>query len=110
MAIKEIDIQKGILTYLKYKGIFAWRNNTIGVYDQARGRFRTPGFGSIKGAPDILGSYAGKPLGIEVKAPKGTLSDHQKAFKERALKEGWIYILAREIDDVRAVLDSIDRP
>jgi hypothetical protein len=39
-------------------------------------------------------------VGIEVKAPKGKQSEHQKAFQEMLEVAGGRYVLAYSLDDV----------
>lgn len=96
----ESDIQKAILDYLCARRIFHYRNNT-GAAKMQNGRFVSFG---IKGAPDIVCVHKGKYIGIEVKSEKGKQSDEQKAFQKALEFAGGIYILARSLDDVRAML------
>ena len=67
------------------------------------------GLGAHKGIADILGIYNGQFLAIEVKAPKGRLSDYQKIFLDRVKAEGGIAITAYCIDDVINGLGLQDR-
>ena len=67
--VLERDITRGIREYLRFKNIFHWKV------------FQT--LGATPGVPDIIGIYdGGRFLGIEVKTPKGKLSEHQEIFKE----------------------------
>jgi hypothetical protein len=43
-------------------------------------------------------------VGIEVKAPKGRQSEHQKEFQRQLEASGGRYILAYSLDDVIAAL------
>ena len=102
-TISEKSIEVSILEWLKLKGIFAWKVENGGVYNQKRGvhifsRTRTPG------VADIIGIYNGKALAIEVKSEKGRLSDQQKDFLNRFELEGGIVIVARSIEDVSSGL------
>lgn len=81
---KEITAQ--IRHYLKLKGIFHWKN--------------WAGLGSSRGVADILGSYQGKLLAIEVKTARGRISDDQQAFIDRVNQEGGLAFVARSLDDV----------
>lgn len=64
---------------------------------------------SSKGMSDIIGSWRGWALAIEVKAPKGKVSPEQEAFLA-----GWtirgkgIGIVARCLEDVERILKSIE--
>jgi hypothetical protein len=42
----------------------------------------------------------GQYVGIEVRAPKGKQSDHQKEFQKKLEDAGGKYILAYSLDDV----------
>jgi hypothetical protein len=55
----------------------------------------------LKGSPDIIGIYKGRFIGIEVKTGNAKQSPIQKNFERMVLKLGGIYILAREIEDVK---------
>jgi hypothetical protein len=55
-------------------------------------------FGAV-GAPDIICVIKGQYVGIEVKAPTGKQSDHQKAFQQALEAAGGRYVLAYSLDD-----------
>ena len=64
-------------------------------------RREAAGFNYKKGLPDIYCVYKGKHIEIEVKDPKGETSvmqDKQKILLENA---GAIYILAKDVNDVK---------
>mgnify|MGYP001576709913 FL=1 len=86
LLLSEKDITRQIRDYLKALGIFHWKNHQ--------------GLGSAPGVSDILGIYKGKPLAIEVKAPKGKLTEKQKIFLDNWSREGGLAIVAWSIDDV----------
>lgn len=56
------------------------------------------------GVPDILGSWYGRPLAIEVKTKTGRVSPEQKSFIEDATARGWIAFVARSLGDVKQIL------
>lgn len=96
----EAGTQKAILDYLKKRNIFAWRNNTGAVkVSRANGSSGFIKFGT-PGSADIIGIYKGRFLAIEVKGPKGELSDEQIIFLKRIENEGGISIVARSLEDV----------
>ena len=97
--MQESQIQRAILDYLGYRNHFFFRCNT-GAYRTEHGSFIR--YGS-KGAPDIVVVAKGIMIGIEVKTPKGVLSEEQAAFGEKLKAAGGIYIVARSIDDVQAL-------
>jgi hypothetical protein len=94
--VKESDVQRQILDYLKLKRIFHYRNNS-GVFVDANKHFYP--FGAT-GSPDIICVLNGRYVGIQVKAAKGKQSVHQKEFQNHLEAAGGKYILARDLDDV----------
>lgn len=89
----ESDIQRNILSYLATRGIVAWRTNS--------GKVRNNVYMAPKGTPDIIGYLpSGRLLGIEVKRPKGVLSDSQKEWIERAEKAGCAVMVAHSVEEV----------
>jgi hypothetical protein len=101
--MKESDTQKQILSYLALKRIFHYRNNSGAFVDSQKYFYR---FGAL-GSPDIICVIAGQYLGIEVKAPKGKQSEHQKAFQRALEAAGRKYILAYSLDDVLDAISSL---
>jgi hypothetical protein len=92
--VKESDIVKNCLTYLRLKNHMAWRNNT-----GRRGRIS---FG-LRGSPDIIGIMPdGRFLGVECKVEGGTQSPEQADFQRHATERNALYIVARSLDDIIA--------
>ena len=105
---KEGDIQKGILELLFWKGIFAWRNNTTGVYDPTRKSFRKSN--NLLGVSDILGILPdGRFLAIEVKSKVGRVSLEQTTFLENINRNGGLAFVARSISDVEKLLADLPK-
>lgn len=95
----EQALQKGILQYLKLKGIFAWKNHSTGIYDTKRNVWRTNT--SIKGVSDILGIMPeGRLLAIEVKTKPNRPSGHQVEFIRNITEMGGLGFIAYSLDDV----------
>lgn len=103
--MKESELQRQILGYLALKGIFHYRNNS-GAFKREDGHFYR--FGAL-GAPDIICVIGGQYFGIEVKAPTGKQSDHQKAFQAALEAAGGRYVLAFDLDDVINALALSDK-
>ena len=106
----ETKLKRAITSFLKRTGIF-----TFHVLQ---------GLGAYKGISDRVGLFAkkvkcphckkkfmceGHLLAIEVKSPKGKLSEYQKDFLEEIEKRGGIAIVAWNIDDLIDGLDIRDR-
>lgn len=99
MKNKESVYQKAILEYLQYKGIYAWRNQSTGIFNPKGGGFIPLG---KPGVSDILGILPnGRFLAIEVKTPTGKLSDKQSAFIFDINKQGGLAFMAVTIEDVQ---------
>jgi len=61
---------------------------------------------NIPGCPDLIGwlSPQGTFIGIECKGDGGKLREEQKAFRDRLIADGGIYVEARSVEDVDAAL------
>jgi hypothetical protein len=111
-------ILKQILDRLAAEHIRAFRMNTGAVASEYKGknrfmRFGTPGMADILAFPkiavkclkcgggNILAPY---PVWIEIKAAKGQQSALQASFQQQVEGDGHVYILARSVDDVLAIL------
>ena len=101
----EAEIEKMILHFLNYRGIFAFKVKTTGTYDPVTEKFRTLGKFCLKGTSDILGIlHDGRFLAIEVKSFKGKVTAEQNAFISKVNACGGIGFVARSIDDVVSAL------
>jgi Holliday junction resolvase-like predicted endonuclease len=58
---------------------------------------------SRKGFSDLTAVRHGETVYVEVKTPRGTQSDHQKAFQAAMESHGAKYLLARSVEDVEAL-------
>lgn len=83
------------MDYVKLALPGCWYRNNIGS------------LGQRKGIPDLEVMYHGKPYFIEVKTPKGRLSEHQK--RELAwLRENNISVcIARSLEDVMKFFNGV---
>lgn len=66
--------------------------------------------GMRPGAPDLILtrlSPSGKPVAIEMKAPKGKLSVDQCGMRDEFTREGWVYLVANGADDAIKTLTDI---
>ncbi len=102
----EQSIQSAILQYLRFKGIFCWKNNTAGIYVRSRNTYIPS---HAPGVSDILGILKdGRFLAIEVKAPKGRISPHQQQFIDEINARGGVAFVARSVEEVDTVFPSDD--
>ena len=118
-------LTRAVLETLNLYGFFAWRNNTVGVFDinqavekLAKNRnckkneirrilnscFRNSH--TIKGQPDIIAieKKTGRFIGVEIKAGNDRLSNDQKRFIQRANKTGGLVFEVRKIDDLLEII------
>ena len=103
-------LQTKVLKYLEGKGVFCWRNNTMGTFDpklnNGYGSYRS--FNGMKGAPDIIAithptkkHCGGVFVGIEIKAKGDRMSAHQKLFAKRCAYVNAEYLVVRKFEDVK---------
>jgi len=105
----ETLVRNEVCAELKRRGIFFWINDSVGIYNAARGSFmRSSNPFRIKGTADILGILpGGRMLAIELKSKRGTLSPDQRAFLAEINSRGGLAFMAKSADDVAQQLDSL---
>lgn len=107
----EKDIETDILNLLASdKRVFAWKVNSVGVYDPTVKRYRKPNSPFIiKGVSDILGiTNTGKMFAIEVKRPRGSKrSREQIAFVDKINRMGGSACFATSLDQVKKFLTEM---
>ena len=92
--MKEADIVKKILRFLKsVPGCFAWKEHG-GMYGTA-------------GIPDIICCFNGKFIAFEVKTETGKSTALQEATIRKILACGGEALIVRSVDEVRAVIVSL---
>ncbi len=88
----ERDIVKSIKLYLNgIDGVFVWKTHG--------GQFGTAG------EPDLIGSYKGKALGIEVKRPGKKATRLQDLFLKKLQAAGAIAFIAYNLEDAKKKLN-----
>lgn len=94
----EKEIENSILSFLDFIGVFAWKNQSVGIYDPIKKIYRRSNNKyHRKGIADILGIVEGKFLAIEVKSKTGTISPEQRIFIARVNQDGGIGFIARSV-------------
>lgn len=106
--LSEKQIENQVLSWLKWKGILAWKIKSVGTFDPTTKRFRAPSPWYRKGVSDILGIYKRKPLAIEVKSKKGKLSPAQVNFLHEFKDNGGIAFVVRSIEDLEVQLKAVE--
>ncbi len=103
--ISEREIKNQILHWLWFNRINAWANDSVGIFDAKTGGFRRKSKFHVNGRPDIEGILTGgRWLGIEVKTPRGVVSEAQREFIMRIEACGGLIFVARSLDDVIKVM------
>lgn len=105
----EKDIERSILNYLSLiPNIYAWKQNSVGVFDPIRKQYRKPNSPYIiKGVSDILAIIkGGRLLCIEIKTParRKNVSDDQLAFISMVNLHGGLAFIATSVEDVKEIL------
>lgn len=103
--IRERDILRQILDWLKLHRIFHYRQNTGMMLRESRGKTRAVRFGA-KGAPDIVCVANGRYIGLEVKRPGENLSEDQIAFCHALVHAGGWYLWVTKLDTVIHFFDE----
>lgn len=115
--LTEKQIESAVLDYLNaLLSCFAFKVNTVGIYDKARKVFRTNRNRHLhNGTSDILGVYKGRMFAFEVKKPKSVSSaktypsKSQKSFLDNVIRCGGNGCIVRSIDDAMAFIAVIEK-
>lgn len=94
LKITEPDIQTAIKEYLQWHGWFV-----VKIHQS---------LGSYRGIADLYALKDGQHVWIEIKMPKGRLSEHQEQFRRDIISHGGKYIVARGIEDVEHLCRRIN--
>lgn len=100
LAEKESDIQKAIIDYLRYKKVFVYKNNNVGIYKKETNSYIPA---QTKGIADLTAIRNGIVYQIEVKTKKGKQSEWQRIFQKEWEEKGGIYILGG-LDEIMAII------
>ena len=100
--MKETEIQKEILDWLKNRGFMCWRNSNM----PTRGR-RNLTF-VPRGMPDIFVLVSGRLVGLEVKTSGGRVSPEQLAFGDLLILHGGFYFVVRNLQGVVEAFSMYD--
>ena len=100
----EREVLSAVVNQIHALGIFAYRQNTMGVYDRKIGGYRKNS-NTMKGCADIIGllkTQSGKFLAVEIKrkGKKKEWRPEQQIYCENIRENGGIYLLVDSIDDL----------
>jgi hypothetical protein len=99
------SLTKCITEYIRLNKGFSSRINSTGVYNQKLRKY-IPGT-QKKGIADIISTYRGKSLQIEVKIGRDVQSEAQKKIEADVIRAGGLYYLARNFTDFKDWFDSL---
>lgn len=111
LKVKEQEIVRAILDFLRLRRLSPIHVRTTGVIIRRHGKTFFGRSGQQQnGSPDIMVTYRGLGVAIEVKSAVGKQSPDQIEWEKRYAAEpsGGIYVVARGVEEVEAVLNLID--
>lgn len=91
MKQTETDLKHQLKDYLALKGIFSWPV--------------TQGIASYKGAPDRVMHLNGKVVYLEIKLPKGKMSENQLDFQAQCEDDNISYVVIRSLEDLQVLVE-----
>jgi len=94
-----------ITAYLCLQGAFVSRLNNTGIYDKHLNRYRQGT--NRKGLPDVICTYKGKSLMIEVKYGRDRMSEHQEKIRREQESSGGLYFTAHNFTAFKEWFDNL---
>ena len=91
MKQSETDLKRTLKDYLALKGIFSWPV--------------TQGIASYRGAPDRVMHLNGRVVYLEIKLPKGKMSDNQLDFQAQCKDDHISYVVIRSLEDLQDLVE-----
>jgi hypothetical protein len=98
-------LTKCITEYIRLSGGFASRVNNTGIYNPKLRKYIYST--SRRGLADIIATYKGFPLHIEVKIGKDRQSYYQRQVETEVTNSGGLYYLARNFTEFKEWFDKI---
>jgi len=99
------NLTKCITTYLRLKGAFVSRLNNGGIYDYRLKKYR-PGT-NRRGLPDVIATYEGKSIFVEVKHGRDRMSEHQERIRQEQEQSGGLWFTAHNFTEFKIWFDNI---
>lgn len=98
------EITQAIKKYIRFNGGYAFRVNSIGVFDPVRQVYRR---NNEKGISDLICCYKGLFIAIEIKQGYDKQSEWQKVFEQNVNKAGGIYIIVKSFEQFKNFFDNL---
>ncbi len=102
--LKEADLQNDVKKYLKRTNLFWWRQNSGVLFTDGR----YVHFTDRKGLPDISCFYHGIYVGMELKLPKGRLTEYQKQTLPEMIDNGLLIFFVESVVDVFEIIEHLE--
>jgi hypothetical protein len=99
------DLTKCIVEYITLSGGFASRINNQGTYSRKLGKYIRGT--SKKGLADVMATFRGFSLHIEVKIGRDIQSEAQKRTESEVNRSGGLYFIAKDFQSFKNWLDNI---
>ena len=106
---REATLKREVLVELSAAGVLAWNHPTgrARAFASCDCPIRQVISFGLEGSSDLVGILpGGRFLGVETKSPKGRLREQQGVFRARVEQLGGLYLLVRDLEDLRPVLAS----
>lgn len=103
---REQDIVNACLEVLRYRGVYAYRQNQGGMKMTGRTRERFVRFTSVSGVSDIIGCLPdGRFLAVECKRPGNEPTSDQSDFLNAIRRRGGVALVVYDAADLAEILD-----
>jgi hypothetical protein len=86
---------------------FGFISTNTGIYDPTRKCFRKRTSGQMLGVSDIIGSWHGIFLAVEIKTPTGRLTEPQKEFQRRVIEKGGVAFVIHSVEEIVDLVQSL---
>ncbi len=95
-----------VVKYIELMGGWASRVNTTGIYDAKLKRYRTST--QKRGIADVIATYRGLSLQIEIKIGRDRMSDDQMKVQSQVEKAGGRFFVAHDFTEFKQWFDAIN--
>ncbi len=96
-------LTQDVLNSLYNRGAYAWRANSVGLFDKKLGLYRPA---AKKGVSDVLACYKGKLIAVEIKIGKDRLSPEQDGFQRSIQSARGIALVVKDLEDFERQLGN----
>jgi hypothetical protein len=102
---KSNSLTEAIVAYITLRGGFASRINSTGIFRPKLGKFTpTP---QKNGIGDVIGTYQGKSLMVEVKIGRDKMSDRQERVRAEHERSGGLWFTAKDFTSFKQWFDAL---